>query len=240
MRIGEVHRPLRTLVCDELRERILAHTYPPGTRLVEEHLAEELGVSRNPVREALRVLEAEGFVEIVPRRGAVVASLSVGSSEELYELLLSLEGLAVEYAARKVTPADAALLSDVVTRAEAALAREDFEALAQLNSEFHVAVLRMAANPHLESVLTQLRTRNISFSHIGPPAVARLAWLFAQDGGARGRTTVAEHRELADAIAAGDEVLAVQISRRHVEAARTAYATLAGSEMEFELEQVVQ
>ena len=65
-------------------------------------------------------------------------------------------------------------------------------------------------------------------------------WLGSGSAGARGRTTVAEHRQLADAIAAGDQTLAVQISRRHVEAARTAYATLAASELEFELEQVPQ
>lgn len=235
MRIGEVHRPLRILVCDELRGRILSRVYPPGTRLVEEHLAEELAVSRNPVREALRVLEAEGFVEIVPRRGAVVASLSVSSSQELYEMLLSLETMAVEFAARKVTPHGATRLLDVVARAEAALASRDFATLAEISSEFHVVVLQMAQNQHLEWVLLQLRSRNVGFSHIGPPAVGRLAWLFAQEDGARGAVTVAEHRELAGAIAAGDAALAVHLSRTHLEAALAAYSTLARSERELEL-----
>jgi DNA-binding GntR family transcriptional regulator len=226
-RIGDEHRPLRVVVCDEIRRRILGHEYAPGERLIEEHIAEELAVSRNPVREALRVLEAEGFVQILPRKGAVVADLDVDHEEELYEILLHLESLAAQFAARKATDDDAASLLDIVQRSEQAAAAEDFVAVAELNSEFHTAVVGVARNSHLASVLAQMRTRNRGFSHIGPAAVARLSYVFEQKAGERGRAAAAEHRALAEAIIAGDEVTTVNVAQAHIEASRRAFSELA-------------
>jgi DNA-binding GntR family transcriptional regulator len=227
MRIGDEHRPLRVVVCEEIRRRILSHDYAPGDRLVEEHIAEELAVSRNPVREALRVLETEGFVQILPRKGAVVADLGVDQEAELYEILLHLESLAAQFAARKATPDDAEQLLDIVERSEAAAAAEDFVAVAELNSEFHTAVVTVARNSHLASVLTQMRTWKRGFSHIGPAAVARLSYVFAQRAGRRARAAAAEHRALAEAIIAGDEVATASVAKTHIAASRQAYVELA-------------
>src|SRR5205823_4539741 len=101
MTLGETHRPLRDVVCDAIREEILAGGHPPGSRLVEWRLAEDLGVSRNPVREALRVLEAEGYVTMVPRRGALVSTIGPTEAEEIFDVRLALEGLVARLAARK-------------------------------------------------------------------------------------------------------------------------------------------
>ena len=84
--LGSSHVPLRDLVTDEIRRRILTGALPPGDRLVEDRLAEDLGVSRNPVREAIRVLATEGLVEVTPRRGAAVARPRPAHAEELFEV----------------------------------------------------------------------------------------------------------------------------------------------------------
>ena len=84
--VGEGHSSLRELIFEELRNRIVRNELPPGTRMVENQLAEELGVSRNPIREAIRMLEAAGFVRVLPRRGAIVAELSPLQANELFEL----------------------------------------------------------------------------------------------------------------------------------------------------------
>ncbi len=101
--LGEAHLPLRSVVQDELRRMILSGELPPGSRLVEDRLAERLGVSRNPVREAIRVLSAEGFVEVLPRRGAVVASMGQAEVAELFDARMALETLAARLAAPHVT-----------------------------------------------------------------------------------------------------------------------------------------
>ena len=99
--IGASHRPLRDKVVDELRQRIIDGVYEPGDRLTEERLADDFGVSRNPVREAIRVLQGEGFLVAQPRRGAVVASLSEQDVVDLFDVRLSLEVLAAKLAAER-------------------------------------------------------------------------------------------------------------------------------------------
>ncbi len=101
MTVGRVHQPLRSLVSDELRRLVVTGELPPGSRIVEDRLAERLGVSRNPVREALQALAAEGFVEILPRRGAVVAQITPEQAEDLFDVRTALEPLAARLAARR-------------------------------------------------------------------------------------------------------------------------------------------
>ena len=103
--IGLRHQPLRRAVQDELRRAIIAGRYQQGERLFEDQIAQELEVSRNPVREALQALAGDGFVELEPRRGARVATVSAKRAEELFEVRESLEGLVARLAARRRTPA---------------------------------------------------------------------------------------------------------------------------------------
>src|SRR3954453_2222223 len=102
--IGAQHLPLRDQVLGALRNAIINGEYTPGERLTEDRLAEDFGVSRNPVREALRVAEAEGFVVILPRRGAVVASPSSTAIEDIFAVRQRLEPLAARLAAERATP----------------------------------------------------------------------------------------------------------------------------------------
>ena len=106
------YKPLRELVFDALREAILSGTLKPGDRLMEVQLAEEMGVSRTPVREAIRKLELEGLVVMVPRKGAYVSGLSLKDAADLFEIRQSLEGLAASLAAERITDEEIKMLED--------------------------------------------------------------------------------------------------------------------------------
>jgi DNA-binding GntR family transcriptional regulator len=207
--LGGAHLPLRDLVTRELRRRILVGDLAPGERLVEERLAELLGVSRNPVREAMRVLAAEGFVEVTPRRGAAVARLSAGEAEELFDVRMALEGLAARLAARKRSPGAIERLRSLLERARAAVDTGDLSGVADLNTEFHAAVVDAAGNAYLNLVVE--------------PMLRRAQWVFLQTADARAPHSWTEHVGLLDAIVAGDEAAAEEHAMAHVAAARESY-----------------
>jgi len=201
--IGTAHRPLRDKVVDEFRRRIIDGVYEPGDRLTEERLADDFGVSRNPVREAIRVLEAEGFLHAQPRRGAVVASLSVRDVEDLFDVRLSLETLAATLAAERAGANGAAALTKLLARARTTRRTAD---LAALNTRFHSEICALAGNALLTGLMESLH--------------GRLQWVYRQSVETRAADSWAEHRELADAILAGDAEAAGRAARSHVLAAR--------------------
>jgi DNA-binding GntR family transcriptional regulator len=200
--IGTAHRPLRDKVVDELRRRIIDGVYEPGDRLTEERLADDFGVSRNPVREAIRVLEAEGFLYAQPRRGAVVASLSARDVEDLFDVRLSLETLAATLAAERAG-ANGAALEKLLARARTTKRTAD---LAALNTRFHSEICQLAGNALLTGLMESLH--------------GRLQWVYRQSVETRAADSWAEHRELAEAILAGDAEAAGRAARTHVLAAR--------------------
>src|SRR5450759_3561190 len=106
MTIGSQHLALRDQVLAELRHRIVNGDYPPGQRLTEDRLAADFGVSRNPVREALRIVQAEGLVTMAPRRGAVVSTPDASTIADLFAVRTSLETVAARLAAERATPGD--------------------------------------------------------------------------------------------------------------------------------------
>jgi len=209
LRLGDGYRPLRDVVCDTIRDQIMNGDHPPGTRLVEDRLAAELGVSRNPVREALRVLEAEGFVEMIPRRGAVVAALSDREVEEIFEVRSALEALAARLAARKSDAKAKAALKQVLTESRQALRRPEPAELAALNTRFHELVVDIADNGYLRGVIIPLR--------------GRMQWIFTRTVGARAKHSLSEHVEMAEAIIAHDEDRAATLAEAHIAAARLSY-----------------
>lgn len=209
-RIGDSHRPLRDIVCDEIRSQIVRGHHPPGTHLVEDRLAKDLGVSRNPVREGLRILEAEGFVRMVPRRGAVVASPSDEDVVELFEVRVALEALAAKLAARKCDSEDEQVFVDILGRARKALESGDAAELTALNSAFHERVMTVAGNSYLKDVMLGMRNR--------------MQWIFSQTAGSiRGQHSLDEHVALAEAIVSGDEDRAAALAVSHVGAAADTY-----------------
>src|SRR5258707_5290057 len=129
--------PLRDIITEELRQAILSGRYKPGQRLIEDRLAQDFEVSRNPVREALRSLAAEGLVALTARRGATVAAPSAADAREMIEVPATLAALNARHAARRRDPQVIALLSEVLRQGTAAAAAGAIDALPDLNARFH-------------------------------------------------------------------------------------------------------
>ncbi|NUR94355.1 MAG: GntR family transcriptional regulator [Kribbellaceae bacterium] len=206
--IGADHVALREQVLAELRRRIVDGEYREGERLTEIRLADDFGVSRNPVREALRVVEAEGFVQILPRRGAVVATLDEAAVRDLFAVRRQLETLAAGQAAERATPAGIASLRALIAEAATATKAKDFDRVAELNSDFHRAVIEISGNRWLLSMSAAM------YHHVH--------WVFRAGAAQRAPHSSEEHVRLADAIEAGDQEAATEAARLHVEAAAKA------------------
>ncbi|MEV6288674.1 GntR family transcriptional regulator [Kribbella sp. NPDC051770] len=206
--IGADHIALREQVLSELRRRIVDGDYAQGERLTENRLADDFGVSRNPVREALRVVESEGFVEILPRRGAVVATLDDTAIRDLFAVRKQLETLAAGLAAERATEEDVARLRGLLAEANAATDAEDFARVAELNSELHVAVIDISGNRWLASLASAM------YHHVH--------WVFRVGAAQRAPHSWEEHIRLVDAIAEGDVEAAVAAATAHIEAAAAA------------------
>ena len=210
MTIEPVHQPpLRRLVSDELRRLVITGELPPGTRIVEDRLAARLGVSRNPVREALQALAAEGFVDILPRRGAVVAQGTQEEAEDLFDVRAALEPLAARLAARRSDGAGHERLRDVLQRARRATDEGELDQLAACNTAFHSLVVELSGNDYLALLVA--------------PMALRVQWVFRTSAASRAPHSWTEHEELLRAIAAGDEDYAEAVARSHVAAARASY-----------------
>ncbi len=212
--IGQAHQPLRSLVCDELRRQVITGELAPGTRLVEDRLAAQLGVSRNPVREALQTLSGEGFVVILPRRGAVVADVTADHAEELFDVRMALEPLAARLAARNADATAIVRLRAVLERARTATEARELDVLAACNTEFHQLVVAAGGNDYLSLLVA--------------PMARRVQWVFRASAASRAPHSWTEHEALLTAISDGNEEYASVLASAHVAAARTSYRRLAG------------
>jgi DNA-binding GntR family transcriptional regulator len=192
-------------VHDELREQIITGRLTPGQRLLERELSAEFGVSRIPLREALPRLEAEGFVTVLPRRGAVVSTVEVRDLEELFDVWVSLDTLAAQQAARKTTERTSARIVAALARAERATANGSARRVALANSALHEVIYEIADNRLLDRLMG--------------PVNGRIRWLFRLTDRDPHRLC-AEHRKLCAAIVAGDADLAGRLATEHVEAGR--------------------
>lgn len=202
-----VAQPASEEVFRTLRRMILAGQLRHGEHLVERRLAEQLRVSRTPIREALRKLEAEGLVRREPYRGLVVASLTPEEVNEISLIREVLEGLAARQAALHRTQANLRTLRSLLRQMENASrdktdgAPGDF---ADLHARFHDTLVLAAASPRLRSFLSTLRDYLESFASLG----------YRQSG--RGRQAFAEHQEIVQHIAAGKADQAEEVARLHI------------------------
>lgn len=196
------HSPLGQRVVDALRKALFSGSYKPGERLVEDRLASEMGVSRVPVREALRVLAAEGLIDIAPRRGATVTALSSVAARDTIEVRATLEGLNARLAARRHSPATVAALESVLAVGGRAMAKRDARTLNTLNARFHDVLANAGGNAVLAEIMRTLRTRTTSF--------------FAEMSRKRAKETWEEHAAIVRAVIDGDEALAELLATRHV------------------------
>jgi DNA-binding GntR family transcriptional regulator len=205
---------------NHIKKLIVTARQAPGTRLKEVALAAELGLSRTPVREALRQLAAEGLVEFEVHHGARVPVLSERELHEVSELRALLEGFAAELAAAKIGAEEVALLREIAAEMEAAVAGPDgpdTEAVSIANNRFHAAIWAAAGNGALETVLRSL---------VRAPIVLRKFGVFTRE---RLERSLGHHREIIAALAAGDPGWAGAAMRTHILAARSYDKALAGA-----------
>jgi len=153
------HKPLREVVADELRKLIVSGELAPGERLYEDRIAEQLGVSRNPVREAIRSLEAVGLVQVVPRRGAYVVDVDLEDIRRMQELRRVLDRWIVENAAKRRTEDDIRKLDEIIAAGRAASAAGDLVRAAEQHRAFHLAIEAATKNPYVTVVMDPLRQR---------------------------------------------------------------------------------
>jgi DNA-binding GntR family transcriptional regulator len=202
---------LSRVVSEQIRGRILDGSLKPGERLVEDRLSAELGVSRVPVREALRGLSVEGLVTLLPRRGATVVEITPETVAELVEVRALLEGLNARLAAQRHDPEIVDQLQDTLARGNQAAKTGTAEELAHLNAEFHERLAEASRNTVLSDVMRGLRERT---------SIA-----FAINGRARAREDWQEHAGILAAVIAGDAELAALLATRHVHNAAAAFAS---------------
>ena len=192
--------------CEILRERIRSGALPPGTRLRQERLAEDLGVSRTPLREALRLLAADGLVELEPNRSAVVSSLNHADRVAFWEARLALEPGAARLAAERRDPGSLDAIDEALRRQRAA---RTFEEGFAANRAFHLALVAAAGNPHLDRFAEALWVRSVGAAIYRTQALDAVHITAYAD----------QHAAIQTAIAAGAGDLAERLTREHILAA---------------------
>jgi DNA-binding GntR family transcriptional regulator len=150
-------RPLREIVFETIRGAIITGELQPGQRLMEVQLAEQMGVSRTPVRESIRKLELEGLVKMVPRKGAYVTPMSVNDLKEMMEIRRALEGLAAELAAIHATEAEIAKLYEANRQFGKAAMENDEEGIIRYDMEIHETIYKASKNVKLLLMINSLR-----------------------------------------------------------------------------------
>ena len=170
--------PLRDVVFNTLRQAILRGEMEPGERLMEIQLADKLGVSRTPIREAIRKLELEGLVIMIPRKGAEVAHITEKDMRDVLEVRAALEELAATLACRNVTPERIEELKMANKRFEAAIISKDVVAIVDADVNFHDIIYAMTDNQRLIQIINNLREQmyryrleyvKLSLIHISEP-----------------------------------------------------------------------
>jgi DNA-binding GntR family transcriptional regulator len=223
-------------VVDAVRADIVQGVLQPGTRITEAALAERYGVSRVPVREALRGLEAEGFVESRPNVGSRVAEIPFDEADDLFAVREALEISTARRAAGRArarfsdgggdragggggggADADAdddwrrvrRSLEQLLDEGDAAVARDDLDRLVDLNERFHIGIAELSRSSTLATLLRQLSRK--------------IEWLYALDEFSRGKRLWPDHRVILAAIDAGDADRAAELMGRHVRESRVGY-----------------
>jgi len=190
-----------------IRQAILDGRIDPGSRLKEEELARELGISRTPVREALLMLQAEGLIETTPNRGAVVRTHDAADLIDLYQLRALLEGYAARLAAARVSEDELALLRESCDRFDR-VAGDDVRQLVEENLWFHSAIHAAAGSPRLSDMVRRV---------IELPLVYRSYVWYSPD---QKRISAHYHRQITNALSARDAERAELVMREHIFEAR--------------------
>lgn len=212
-------RTASALICDSLRDAIVALRLVPGASILERELSERFGVSRTPVREALIRLADEGLVDIRPQSGTFVARIPLASIPEAVIIRQALEGTTVELAAQ--AGGDCHILDEVIARQEAFAGLGDTEAFHEADEAFHEAVAGLAGHPGIWRVTRSAKLQIDRCRRLTLPVPGRMM------------SVVAEHRVIRDAIRSGDAPAARAAMRRHLQAVLPDAAVIAGEHPEY-------
>ena len=199
--------PLRDVVFNTLRQAILTGELKPGERLMEIHLADQLGVSRTPSREAIRKLELEGLVTMIPRRGAEVAQITEKSMNDVLEVRRAVDALCVELACERITPEELERLGEACQEfaAEAMKKEKDVKLLAQKDVSLHDIIVQATGNQRLIQLVNNLSEQMYRY---------RFEYLkdFSQH-----EKLVEEHRVIYESIVKKDRETACEAARVHID-----------------------
>lgn len=185
------HKPLREIVYEELKRQIMVGEIAPGTRMMEVELADEMGVSRTPVREAIRKLEKEGLVTIEPRRGAYASDISAKEMVDILEVRQDLEGMAAGIAAQKITEEGKEELERLVQVYKESVEKENIEEIIANDEAFHKYIVSLSGNKTLIKMVSQVQE-----------LVLRFRYIYYEDF-SRFRNQPTEHQAIVDAILSG-------------------------------------
>jgi len=195
---------LRNKVFIKLQNDILNGIYEPGDSLIETKLSEELGVSRTPIREALRQLELEGLVQYIPNKGVIVKGISQKDIQDIYTIRMLIEGLAARWAAEKITPQELEELKEAVELEEFYTARNDSSHLMHFDSRFHDIIFKASKSKPLMQILS-------NFHHY-----VQRARSISMNSPERAAAMLEEHKAILQAIIERDADKAEKLTTEHV------------------------
>lgn len=197
--------PLRDVVFNTLRKAILTGELKPGERLMEIHLANRLGVSRTPIREAIRKLELEGLVIMIPRRGAEVAQITEKSLKDVLEVRRALDALCAELACDRITEEEQGRLKEACGAFERATRTKDATIIAKADVKFHDIIIQATGNQRLVQLINNLSEQ-----------MYRYRFEYIKDEN-RHDSLVNEHRIIYQSIVSGDKKRAAETARLHID-----------------------
>lgn len=198
------YQPLRDVIFEAMRKAIVSGDIKPGERLMEVSLADQMGVSRTPVREAIRRLEAEGLVTMVPRKGTHVSELSVKDTMDVLEVRAALEKLATGLAAKRMQPQQIKSLETIHKQFITYVEKENIEGAVRKDIEFHDLIYAASGNSRLVGVAASLREHIFRF---------RVIYLKDME---IAEHVEHEHSEILNALRDKDETVASELAERHI------------------------
>lgn len=197
--------PLRDVVFNTLRKAILTGSLKPGERLMEVHLANKLGVSRTPIREAIRKLELEGLVVMIPRRGAEVAQITEKSLNDVLEVRKALDALSVELACERITEEEIAELKTACEEFEQATKGKDASVIAKADVKLHDIIVQATGNQRLLQLVNNLSEQ-----------MYRYRFVYIKDE-SQHEKLIEEHKEIYESILTRDKERASAAARLHID-----------------------
>lgn len=205
MIMDDEYLPLRDVVFNTLRQEILTGKLKPGERLMEIHLANKLGVSRTPIREAIRKLELEGLVIMIPRRGAEVAQISWKSLKDVLEVRRALDALAIELACERMVQEDLELLYKACESFEEATKTKDTRKIAEADVALHDIIVMSTGNKRLIQLVNNLSEQ-----------MYRYRFEYIKDE-SQHDMLVQEHKEMYRCIQCKDKKAAASVVKKHID-----------------------